>query len=539
MSFTVFNSLTGKKEPFQPADPGRVRIYNCGPTVYNFNHIGNFRAYIFVDQLRRYLKFRAYGLDHASNITDVDDKIIDNALREGKSIQEFTSPYVDAFLQDLNTLGIQNVEHRPKATEHIETMLEMIGELEKRGHTYAVDGNVYFKLKSFPEYGKLSRIESQHLMTAAGGRFEADEYDKEDVRDFALWKAPAKKDEPAWDSPWGDGRPGWHLECSAMIRNIYGKDGIDIHTGGIDLLFPHHENEIAQSRGAYPGENFVRYWMHNEHLLVESKKMSKSLGNFFTLRDLTEKDKAQKLIDNGVAPSWILDHIENGWMPLCIRYLLSATHYRNKLNFTFDGLKAARTSIERIQQCIDSLLERTGLSEEQVHKELERRRESDKPGNGSGKIVAPDSPFSDELKEFLQAMDDDLNISRALAAVFEAVKTANTLLVDSGAKSEKAAGTDSSLTRKKRDASSKNQDDHFTEALVFLAAVNDILGVLRFQPESNVDADLASRVEDLIQQRADARKSKDFARADAIRDEIAGLGIEIKDTPEGTKWHRI
>ena len=324
-----------------------------------------------------------------------------------------------------------------------------------------------------------------------------------------------------------------------MIRNIYGKDGIDIHTGGIDLLFPHHENEIAQSRGAYPGENFVRYWMHNEHLLVESKKMSKSLGNFFTLRDLTEKDKAQKLIDNGVAPSWILDHIENGWMPLCIRYLLSATHYRNKLNFTFDGLKAARTSIERIQQCIDSLLERTGLSEEQVHKELERRRESDKPGNGSGKIVAPDSPFSDELKEFLQAMDDDLNISRALAAVFEAVKTANTLLVDSGAKSEKAAGTDSSLTRKKRDASSKNQDDHFTEALVFLAAVNDILGVLRFQPESNVDADLASRVEDLIQQRADARKSKDFARADAIRDEIAGLGIEIKDTPEGTKWHRI
>ena len=539
MSFTVFNSLTGKKEPFQPADPGRVRIYNCGPTVYNFNHIGNFRAYIFVDQLRRYLKFRAYGLDHASNITDVDDKIIDNALREGKSIQEFTSPYVDAFLQDLNTLGIQNVEHRPKATEHIETMLEMIGELEKRGHTYAVDGNVYFKLKSFPEYGKLSRIESQHLMTAAGGRFEADEYDKEDVRDFALWKAPAKKDEPAWDSPWGDGRPGWHLECSAMIRNIYGKDGIDIHTGGIDLLFPHHENEIAQSRGAYPGENFVRYWMHNEHLLVESKKMSKSLGNFFTLRDLTEKDKAQKLIDNGVAPSWILDYIENGWMPLCIRYLLSATHYRNKLNFTFDGLKAARTSIERIQQCIDSLLERTGLSEEQVHKELERRRESDKPGNGSGKIVAPDSPFSDELKEFLQAMDDDLNISRALAAVFEAVKTANTLLVDSGAKSEKAAGTDSSLTRKKRDASSKNQDDHFTEALVFLAAVNDILGVLRFQPESNVDADLASRVEDLIQQRADARKSKDFARADAIRDEIAGLGIEIKDTPEGTKWHRI
>ncbi len=539
MSFTVFNSLTGKKEPFQPADPGRVRIYNCGPTVYNFNHIGNFRAYIFVDQLRRYLKFRAYGLDHASNITDVDDKIIDNALREGKSIQEFTSPYVDAFLQDLNTLGIQNVEHRPKATEHIETMLEMIGELEKRGHTYAVDGNVYFKLKSFPEYGKLSRIESQHLMTAAGGRFEADEYDKEDVRDFALWKAPAKKDEPAWDSPWGDGRPGWHLECSAMIRSIYGKDGIDIHTGGIDLLFPHHENEIAQSRGAYPGENFVRYWMHNEHLLVESKKMSKSLGNFFTLRDLTEKDKAQKLIDNGVAPSWILDYIENGWMPLCIRYLLSATHYRNKLNFTFDGLKAARTSIERIQQCIDSLLERTGLSEEQVHKELERRRESDKPGNGSGKIVAPDSPFSDELKEFLQAMDDDLNISRALAAVFEAVKTANTLLVDSGAKSEKAAGTDSSLTRKKRDASSKNQDDHFTEALVFLAAVNDILGVLRFQPESNVDADLASRVEDLIQQRADARKSKDFARADAIRDEIAGLGIEIKDTPEGTKWHRI
>lgn len=525
MSFTVFNSLTGKKEPFDPADPGRVRIYNCGPTVYNFNHIGNFRAYIFVDQLRRYLKFRGYGLDHASNITDVDDKIIENSLREGKSIQEFTSPYVDAFLQDLKTLGIETVEHRPKATEHIDTMLEMIGELEKRGHTYEVDGNVYFKLKSFPEYGKLSRIETQHLMTAAGGRFEADEYDKEDVRDFALWKAPAKKNEPAWQSRWGDGRPGWHLECSAMIRKIYGKDGIDIHTGGIDLLFPHHENEIAQSRGAYPGENFVRYWMHNEHLLVESKKMSKSLGNFFTLRDLTQDDKARKLVESGIAPDWILDYIDSGWMPLCLRYLLSATHYRNKLNFTFDGLKAARTSIERIQQAIDTLLEKTGQTESQLIAELQSRRKSDKAGKGSSKIVSADSPFAAELKEFLEAMDDDLNISRALAAVFEAVKTANTL----------------ASRFNPQDAGQKGSDAaHLEDALLMLMAVNDVLGVLRFHPEeSNLDHGLAHKVEDLLQQRTDARKSRDFARADAIRDELASLGIEIKDTPEGTKWHRI
>ncbi|MCB1170279.1 MAG: cysteine--tRNA ligase [Leptospiraceae bacterium] len=533
MSFTVFNSLSGKKEPFQPADPNRVRIYNCGPTVYNFNHIGNFRAYIFVDQLRRYLRFRGYGLDHASNITDVDDKIIDNALKEGKSIQEFTGPYVDAFLQDLETLRIETVEHRPRATEHIETMLDMIGELEKRGHTYSVEGNVYFKLKSFPEYGKLSRIEAQQLMTAAGGRFEADEYDKEDVRDFALWKAPAKKDEPAWDSPWGAGRPGWHLECSAMIRNIYGKDGIDIHTGGIDLLFPHHENEIAQSCGAYPGENFVRYWMHNEHLLVESKKMSKSLGNFFTLRDLTEKEKAARLVDSGVAPSWILDYIDSGWMPLCIRYLLSATHYRNKLNFTFEGLKAARTSIERIQHALDALLEKTAMSEADVRSEIEKRRSDDRPGHGSARLVSDNSPFAPELKEFLHAMDDDLNISRGLAAVFEAARKANTILQSGESETQAKEGQN-------KEESDSPPSDSLMDALVFLAATNDILGVLRLQPApASMDAKLAGKVEDLIEQRAAARKGKDFARADAIREELTSMGIEIKDTPEGTKWHRI
>ena len=520
MSLSIFNSLSGKKEPFEPADPSRVKIYNCGPTVYNYNHIGNFRAYIFVDQLRRYLHFRGYGLDHTSNITDVDDKIIENSIREGKSIQEFTQPFVDGFLEDLKTLRIQNVEHRPKATESIDTMVNMIGDLEKRGHTYVVNGNIYFKLKSFPEYGKLSRIDPQQLMAAAGGRFEADEYTKEDVRDFALWKAPAKKGEPAWPSPWGEGRPGWHLECSAMIRSVYGPDGIDIHTGGIDLLFPHHENEIAQSRGAYPKENFVRYWMHNEHLLVEGKKMSKSQGNFFMLRDLTEASRAQDLVDKKIAPKWILDYIADGWMPICIRYLLSATHYRNKLNFTFDGIKAARTSIERLQQVVDSLLETTGISEEQIALELQKRRASGRPGHGSDSLLPESSPFRPELDEFIESMDDDLNISRGLAAIFESVRKANTMVSGEPATTDEARA-------------------NLLDGLIFFAACNEILDVLRFSPALPLDDELAVKVEDLIVQRANARKSKDFARADAIRDELQSLGVEIKDTPEGTKWQKI
>ncbi|MBI3395818.1 MAG: cysteine--tRNA ligase, partial [Spirochaetia bacterium] len=313
MALQVTNSLSGEKEPFRPKDPKRVRIYTCGPTVYNFNHIGNFRSYVFADVLRRYLKLAGFGVEHTMNITDVEDKIIASAGKAGETIEQLTGRYITAFLEDIQSLRIQEVEHRPRATRSIPKMLDMIGELEKRGHTYNSNGSVYFRLSSFGDYGHLSRIDPDSLRAAADGRFEADEYTKENVRDFALWKQAAPS-EPSWESPWGHGRPGWHIECSAMIEEIYGKDGIDIHTGGIDLLFPHNENEIAQTCAANPGRNFVRYWMHNEHLLVDGKKMSKSLGNFFMLRDLLQPEKMEAMIQAGQVPESIREISAGGRM---------------------------------------------------------------------------------------------------------------------------------------------------------------------------------------------------------------------------------
>lgn len=516
MALQVFNSLSGEKENFQPENPRQVRIYNCGPTVYNFNHIGNFRAYVFVDLLRRYLKLRGYGIDHTSNITDVDDKIIKNAMDQKLGLEEFTAPFIEAFFEDLRTLKIQDVEHRPRATRTIERMHEMIERLEKQGHTYTVDGNVYFRISSYNDYGRLSRIDPESLKTAAGGRFEADEYSKEDVRDFALWKAPDSDKEPVWESPWGPGRPGWHLECSAMIRDIYESHGVDIHCGGIDLLFPHHENEIAQSCAAYPKDNFVKYWMHNEHLLVEGKKMSKSLGNFFTLRDLIKEENAGELVERGSAPGFLPDQIRSGKIARNIRYLLVGTHYRIKLNFTFDGLKAADSACDRIQSSTWKLLEKTGWDEKRVKEEFENLF-SDGPGRAGDSFSARNTAGARGAKAFFEAMDDDLNISRGNAAIFDFLRALNPIL----------------------ESESPSDDEELRDALVFLYAVNSTLDVIQFRPEeknATVSDDLAAYAEEMIRKRADARKNKDFAAADAIRDELDGRGIILKDSPQGTTW---
>ncbi|MEI9813912.1 MAG: cysteine--tRNA ligase [Acidobacteriota bacterium] len=319
MALRFYNTLTQTVEPFSTPD-NVVRMYTCGPTVYNFAHIGNFRSFIFPDILRRWLRARGFTLKHVMNITDIDDKIIRNASAAGKTIDEFTAVYTQAFLDDTKTLRLERPEFITPATKHIPEMVEAVEQLTAHGHTYVSEGSVYYRIATFPSYGKLSHNDFSGIR--AGARVDVDEYDKDDARDFVLWKA-AKEGEPSWDTPIGNGRPGWHIECSAMAMKYLGEQ-LDIHTGGVDLTFPHHENEIAQAEGI-TGKQFVRFWLHAEHLSVESQKMSKSLGNIYTLHDLAEK----------------------GFPPEALRYLLASVPYRKKLNFTFDGLKAAMTSIER------------------------------------------------------------------------------------------------------------------------------------------------------------------------------------------------
>lgn len=377
-----YNSQKGEKEEFKPKNPLEVKIYSCGPTVYNFNHIGNFRSYIFVDVLRRSLKLLGYKLNQTMNITDIDDKIINQSIQNGITIEEFTEPWIKAFFEDLNTLNIESVEHYPRATDSIDEMIHIIENLKNRNMIYEKDGSIYYNIGKFKEYGKLSKLDTTGLIS--GARYDTDEYTKDDLRDFVLWKAPKLTGEKSWNSKFGEGRPGWHLECSAMIRKIY-NSGIDIHTGGIDLLFPHHENEIAQSKGAFPEEEFVNTWLHCEHLLVEGQKMSKSLGNFYTLRDLLSK----------------------GFDPKSIRFLLLSFHYRTKLNFSLTRLEDSSKAIQRIQNTIDRLLENTNLD---FIKDV------------------PSGYSLSRYEEFLDALSDDLNTPKALAGVFEFIKDINTKL---------------------------------------------------------------------------------------------------------------
>ena len=458
MSIRFFNTLTRQVEDFTPREPGLVSLYTCGPTVYNFAHIGNFRAYVFEDLLQRHLEFRGYRVDRAMNLTDVDDKTIRGCRAAGLPLAEFTAPFKKAFFDDLNTLRIKRANHFPEATEavHIERMISMISTLVEKGHAYrADDGSVYFRIRSFPNYGHLAHFHLEDLRD--GVRVSNDEYEKENVGDFALWKSWSEADgDVGWESPWGRGRPGWHIECSAMATGILGPE-LDIHCGGEDNIFPHHEAEIAQSE-CCTGKPFVRLWMHCRHLQVEGSKMAKSAGNFFTLRDLMEK----------------------GWSGREVRYALISVKYREPLNFTFEGLAGARSALQRLDEWTARLRETAGPET------------SESPVEG--------------LEAFGEALDDDLNISAALAAVFETLRLTNRRM-DEGAISPAEART----------------------LLNWLVGVNSVLAL---DPDAE---NISEVVEGLLVRRAEARASKDWKLSDTLRDEILAIGWIVKDTKDGQK----
>src|SRR3982751_2727677 len=477
MALRFFNTLTQELEVFHPLHDNTVRMYTCGPTVYNFVHIGNFRTFTFQDILRRWLRYRDYQLDHVMNVTDVDDKIIINAAKENKSIEDYTAGFTKAFFEDAAALHLEQPEHVAPATKHIGDMVQAIEQLAAKGYTYNSEGSTYFRIAAFPEYGKLSHNDFSGIR--AGARVDVDEYDKDNARDFVLWKAK-RGDEPSWPTPFGDGRPGWHIECSAMAMKYLGQT-LDIHAGGIDLVFPHHENEIAQSE-SITGRPFARFWLHSEHLHIESQKMSKSLGNFYTLRDL----------------------LKLGHQPETIRYLLASVPYRKKLNFTFEGLKAAGRSIERLR-------------------DFELRLASTRFGSGRNEDLAEKS--REAIRHFEESMDDDLNTAEALAAVFEYVRTVNTA-IDEG----------------------HFLEENRWEAAKVLEVFDRVFDVLKRSdtlPALNgdlaVDGDVSfseREIEALIEERTQAKKSRNFQRSDEIRKELAAYGIILEDTRDGVRWKR-
>ena len=465
MALRFYNTLTQQVEPFAPLHGNVVRMYTCGPTVYNFVHIGNLRTFTFQDLLRRWLRARGYELDHVMNITDVEDKIIRNAAAEHKTIAEYTAVYTQAFLDDIATLRLEQPERWVKATDHIDDMAVAIEKLRDLGFTYLSDGSVYYRIANFPAYGKLSHNDFSGIR--AGARVDVDEYDKADARDFVLWKAQ-KDGEPAWQTPIGPGRPGWHIECSVMAMKYLGET-LDIHTGGVDLTFPHHENEIAQSE-PLTGKPFVRIWLHAEHLSIDSQKMSKSLGNFYTLRDI----------------------IAMGYTPEQIRYQLAAVPYRKKLNFTFEGLKAAATSIDRLRN-------------------YKLRLETAKFAEGENeKIIARTAAAT---KAFDEALDDDLNTAEALAAAFEYIRDTNTAM-DAG----------------------EFLNGNTPGAFEFLNHFDSVFDVLK--PSSTTDGLSDADIEAKVAERNAAKKSKDFGRADQVRKDLAAVGIILEDTKEGVRWKR-
>jgi len=462
-----YNTLTRKKEPFKPIEEGKVRLYSCGLTVYDYAHIGNLRAYVFVDLLRRWLEYRGFDVKHVMNITDVDDKTIRGKQKEGMSLKQYTQRYIDAFFEDLEKLNIKKAKIIPKATEHIEDMVRLVEVLVEKGYGYrGEDGSIYYDISKFKGYGKLSKMKIKELK--AGARVKVDEYGKEQASDFALWKAWDPEDgDVFWETRLGKGRPGWHIECSAMSMKYLGET-LDIHTGGVDLIFPHHENEIAQSEAA-TGKKFVNYWLHNEHLLVEGERMGKSLGNFYTLRDLV------RMRHN----------------PLVVRYLLMSTHYRTQLNFTFKGLEAAKNALRRLYDFMDRLEEVKNSKGEDVRKLVEKAR-----------------------KDFENAMDDDLDVSKALATVFNLVREVNTLI-------------DQKKLGRKGAKQVKDLMMDFDKVLAFLG------GFWKRKEEK-----LSKEVEDLIKMREEARRAKDWKTADVIRNKLREMGIILEDTPEGVKWKK-
>ncbi|MGD8439313.1 MAG: cysteine--tRNA ligase [Holophagae bacterium] len=464
MTLRFFNTLSRRLEDFVPLEKGTVRLYTCGPTVYDHAHIGNFRTFLFEDVLRRTLELFGFNVVQVQNLTDVDDRTIERANQAGVSLREFTDRYAAAFFDDLATLGVEPAEHYPRATDFVPQMVELIKRLEAQGHTYRSDGSIYFRIGTFRGYGKLSGIRPEANL--AGARIDVDDYDKEDARDFVLWKAP-KEGEPVWETELGPGRPGWHIECSAMSMSLLGET-FDIHCGGVDNIFPHHENEIAQSEGA-TGVELARYWLHAEHLVVEGEKMAKRLGNFFTLRDL----------------------IERGHDPAVVRYLLISVPYRQRLNFTFDGLHAAEQAIDRISNTL-------------------RRLTNTPPADGTGDLdLSVVERFQDHFRD---ALADDLNTARALAALHTLLREVNTALDGAGVDSEVRSALGQAF-----------------------ADADAVLGIF---PNADAETDSDSEIETLIEERRSARAVRDFARADAIRDELSARGIVLEDTPHGTVWHR-
>lgn len=464
----LYNSLTNKKEEFVPITPKEVKMYSCGPTVYNFFHIGNARPFIIFDTLRRYFEYTGYDVKFVQNFTDIDDKMIKNANAEGITVKELAERYIEEYFVDAKGLGIKEATFHPRATENIPAIIEIVKTLEEKGYAYAVDGNVYFRTKKFKEYGKLSHQPLEDL--ESGARIEINK-DKEDPMDFVLWKNK-KEGEPYWESPWGEGRPGWHIECSAMVNKFLG-DTIDIHSGGKDLIFPHHENEIAQSECA-TGKPFANYWLHNGFINIDNKKMSKSEGNFFTVRDIV-KEFSYKTI----------------------RFFMLSAHYRSPINFSKDLMIQADTGLTRIYNTIENM---NFLTE-----------------NGK------DIPMSQEEKEILnsllsykdkfkEAMDDDLNTADAISHIFTLVREVNSKIEKEKVYSKELTSSISSL-------------------------INELMDVLGLSYSEEKD-NLSETVEKLIEERQNARKEKNFARADEIRDELLNMGIILEDTRQGVKWRK-
>ena len=459
------NTLTGNLEPFSPDNGNTVRMYTCGPTVYDFAHIGNLRTFVFEDILRRHLRGKGWTLKHVMNITDIDDKIINKAIEAGQDIKTYTAPYTEAFFKDCETLRIERPDIVTPATDYIPEMIDLVGRLIQSGYAYPEGESIYYRISRFPSYGRLSRLEKRELKL--GARIDVDEYEKEEPRDFVLWKAPKHEKEPRWEAPFGTGRPGWHIECSAMAMKQLGET-LDIHCGGVDNIFPHHENEIAQSE-AVTGKPFARFWIHGEHLLVEGEKMAKSKGNFYTLRDL----------------------IDRGYDPLAIRYLLVSVPYRKQLNFTFEGLDAAGSSLDRIKEFLFRL-----------------KSSKFKPGRNP----AISAVLTTARKQLDAALDDDLNTAQALAAVFGLIKEGNIAL------------TEDAL-----------EEENRSEILQWFEVVEQRLGIV---PTVEALVQVDEKVGSLIAQRNEARRNRDFAKADRIRQELLDLDVIIEDTREGTKWRR-
>ena len=455
----IYNTLTRSKEELKTVKEGEVGIYACGPTVYNFIHIGNARPLCVFDVLRRYLEWRGYKVNFVQNFTDIDDKLIKKANEEGITVPEVAERYIDEFWTDVKGMNIREATVHPRATENIDAILSIIEKLVEKGFAYAANGDVYFRAKKFNDYGKLSHQPLEDL--EAGARIDIAEH-KENPMDFALWKG-AKPGEPAWPSPWGDGRPGWHIECSAMSQRYIGET-IDIHCGGQDLIFPHHENEIAQSEAA-SGKDFAHYWMHNGYINVDNRKMSKSLNNFFTVREVA-----------GVY----------GYEP--IRYLMISSHYRSPINYSAEIIEQSRNALDRLYNCRENLVFRMKSAE-------------------SGEKTVDFSQFVDE---FVIAMDDDLNTADAIAALFNLTREINTMLGGNPTKED------------------------CEEALRVFTELSGVLGLVYNVKEDNID----EQVEEMIRQRTEARKNRDFATADAIRDKLKELGITLEDTPQGVKWTR-